>query len=99
MPVAYFSRLANTPSETARQVMAGVNSQLGNRPPEGAIFHAEGPTDDGGWWAFNVWESDAAAQQFSENILNPVLKDLNIQMSGEQKLSVVWESNHPESRP
>ena len=44
--------------------------------PTGGLYHAEGPTADGGWWTFNVWESTEAQQRFADEVLHPVLTDV-----------------------
>lgn len=98
MKVAYFTRLTDTAPETGRQISSHISNQLGNRPPDGAIFHTEGPTDDGGWWAFNVWESDEAARLFSDEVLRPTLQRYNVSATVTQRLSAAWDSNHPDSR-
>ena len=98
MKVAYFTTLSNTSPEQAAQVSAKINEMLGHRPPNGAIFHTEGPTEEGNWWAFNVWDSDDAARAFSANILTPTLNDVGVTLEKAQRLQVAWDSNHPEDR-
>ena len=50
--------------EVSQQVSEQVNAKLGPQPPQGGIFHAEGPTEDGGWWVFDVWASDQDKANF-----------------------------------
>ncbi|MEA2596699.1 MAG: hypothetical protein QOF01_3168, partial [Thermomicrobiales bacterium] len=49
---------SETPEAVAQRVADRVNQQLQGKPPAGAIHHAEGPTDEGGWWIFDVWALD-----------------------------------------
>ncbi|MGA7668900.1 MAG: hypothetical protein WBW04_00660 [Nitrolancea sp.] len=98
MAVAYFSKLPNTPPETAEKVVARIRAQLGNRRPDGAIFHAEGPTDDGGWWAFNIWDSDDASENFGVEFLRPTLNSLGIAIPREDRLEVNWETSSESTR-
>lgn len=69
MSVANFSRYAEVAPDTARQIMGRIMSQMGNPQPDGGNFHAEGPTDDGGWWTFDVRELDGASQPRSRSTL------------------------------
>jgi len=96
--VAYFSKLPNVPPETAEKVVARIRTQLGNRRPDGAIFHAEGPTDDGSWWAFNIWESDEASEKFGVEFLQPALNSLGIAIPREDRLEVNWETSSESTR-
>jgi hypothetical protein len=40
-----------------------VAEAYGGDPMPGVISHAAGPTEDGGWWAFDVYESQEAADR------------------------------------
>jgi hypothetical protein len=78
----------------AQQVADRVNAVLAKGPPAGGIYHAEGPTNDGRWWAFDVWESEAQKHAFDQSILTPALDELGIKLSGTAvTLDVWWESN------
>jgi hypothetical protein len=41
--------------------------------PEGLIMHSAGPAE-GGWYVYDVWESQEASQQFMESTLMPAVK-------------------------
>ena len=93
MAVAYFSQWPQADPETAQRVAERVNQQLGGQPPEGGIYHAEGPTDDGGWWTFNVWTSEDAHDTFARQILDPALREADAPPSQVRLLRVNWESS------
>ena len=48
-----------------------VRAQLGLETPAGGIFHAAGPSPDGGWRVMEVWESQEDAMRFREERLMP----------------------------
>jgi hypothetical protein len=94
MAVAYFTQWpAGGPAETSTRVAEQVNAALQGRPPEGGIYHAEGPTEDGGWWTFNVWESAEARQAFTQQILQPALDAANASSGDVRQLQVTWDSS------
>ncbi len=93
MSVAYFTRVPHISPEQARQVITQVGQSLGNKRPDGALYHAEGPTEDGGWWAINVWETDDDARRFAETYLHPVLNELHVPIPTEDRLAVEWETS------
>ena len=101
MAIAFYSLYA-LPSDTgghdnvwfAQQVADRVNAVLAKGPPAGGIYHAEGPTNDGRWWAFDVWDSEAQKDAFDSSILTPALNELGITLSGKAvTLDVWWESS------
>ncbi len=51
--------------------------------------------EDGGWWAFNVWESDETAQAFFRDFVNPALSEASVTLQDMQRLRVTWDSDHP----
>jgi hypothetical protein len=55
--VAYYLRYPKT-NRPATEVSDEINQRpfraLGGQPPEGAVFHAEGPLPGDGWWVFDV---------------------------------------------
>lgn len=93
MAIAYFTRMPNVSPDQARQVIAEVMKRLGRRGPEGALYHAEGPTDDGGWWSINVWESDDAARKFANEYLKPVLNSFGMSVPDGERLPIEWETS------
>ncbi len=78
----------------AQGVSDRINAVLGDAPPEGAIFHAEGESD-GGWWGFDVWESEDAAQRFYEGILAPAVEAEGAPPSQPRTMPVHWHSMEP----
>jgi hypothetical protein len=48
-----------------------VRAQLGLDAPAGGIFHAAGPSPNGGWLVMEVWESPEDARRFREERLLP----------------------------
>src|SRR5688572_22984770 len=93
MAIAVFSQWAQAPAETSQRVAEGINQRLGGSFPEGGLYHAEGPTDDGGWWTFNVWESDDVFQRFHQEILQPVLQEVNAPAAQVRHLQVSWDTS------
>ena len=54
-----------------------VNAQMGveESPPDGLIFHAAGPIDDG-WGVIDFWESRGHFDRFLESRLGPAIQEL-----------------------
>jgi hypothetical protein len=54
-----------------------VNAQLDveANPPEGLIFHAAGPIDDG-WGILDFWESREHFDRFFESRIGPAMQEL-----------------------
>jgi len=54
-----------------------VNAQMGidDNPPDGLIFHAAGPIEDG-WGVIDFWESRSHFDQFQANRLGPAIQEL-----------------------
>ncbi|MGJ7908942.1 hypothetical protein ACOQFL_20960 [Actinopolyspora sp. H202] len=42
--------------------------------PAGGIFHAAGPSPNGGWLVIEVWESEEDAHRFVEERLRPAFQ-------------------------
>jgi hypothetical protein len=101
MAVAYYTRFgpeiysgSETPEVVAQKVADGVRAKIGQNPPAGGVYHAEGPTGDGGWWTFNVWASEGDSQTFLGQILRPALEAAGVGRPAEvQKLEVWWDSS------
>ena len=49
-----------------------------SNPPEGMIFHAAGPIEEG-WGVIDFWESRAAFDRFVESRLRPTIQQLGAQ--------------------
>ena len=91
MAIAYFHERPGGTREMGQAVAERINAQLGNAPPEGAIFHADGEAD-GNWWGFDVWESEDAAQRFYDGILRPAVEAEGIPWRQLRLLPVHWHT-------
>ncbi len=70
----------NNPGQTQEQYDAVVEQlNLAESLPEGWIFHAAGPTEDGGWRVVEVWESQEALQQFFAGQLGSALQKAGVE--------------------
>ena len=66
----------NNPGQTQEQYDAAVEQlNLAESLPEGWIFHAAGPTEDG-WRVVEVWESQEAADAYFQGELGQALQDV-----------------------
>lgn len=93
MAIAYLHEFPGGTHDQAQQ-LADRMEQQGDMPPTGGLFHAEGPMD-GGWWAFDVWESEQSAREFYDGRLTPLLSELGMPPSGARMLDMHWHSNQP----
>jgi hypothetical protein len=57
--------------EGSQEMYEKVRAQLGLEGPAGGIFHAAGPSPNGGWRVIEVWESEEEATRFREERLLP----------------------------
>lgn len=70
----------NNPGQTQEQYDAVVEQlNLAESQPEGWIFHAAGPTEDG-WRVVEVWESQEAADAYFQGRLGQVLQNENVSL-------------------
>ena len=70
----------NNPGQTQEQYDAAVEQlNLAQSLPEGWIFHAAGPTEDG-WRVMEVWESQEAADAYFQGRLGQVLQNLGVSL-------------------
>ena len=60
--------------EGSQEIYERVREQLGLDKPAGGIFHAAGPSPNGGWRVIEVWESEADAKQFVAERLLPAFE-------------------------
>ena len=97
MAVALFIQWPAGPEETSQRVGEGINRRLGGKPPAGCLYHAEGPSADGGWWTFNAWESEDAYQRFHRDVLHPVLDEVGASRGQTQRLEVSWDTSQAPS--
>jgi hypothetical protein len=70
MPVAM---LVDNP-HGSQEVYDKVRAHIGLDAPPGGIFHAAGPSPNGGWRVIEVWESEEDAYRFFEERLKPALE-------------------------
>ena len=71
----------NNPGQTQEQYDAAVEQlDLAVSLPEGWIFHAAGPTEDG-WRVVEVWESQEAADAYFQGKLGQVLQNLGVSLA------------------
>ena len=98
MSVAYRSETPNVAGEVVQQISDSINQRLGPaNPPEGGLFHAEGPTRDGGWWTFNLWESEEDFTRFHDDILAPAFAQAGSPPWTYRKLDVAWDTTQVEA--
>ncbi|MEV4679836.1 hypothetical protein [Streptomyces kurssanovii] len=57
-----------------QEIYDKVREQLGVEKPAGGIFHAAGPSPDGGWRVIEIWESEDDAKRFVQERLMPALQ-------------------------
>lgn len=55
----------------SQEIYQSVRAELGLERPAGGIFHAAGPSPNGGWRVIEVWESEEAARRFVKERLMP----------------------------
>ena len=68
----------NNLGQTQEQYDAAVEQlNLEESLPEGWIFHAAGPTEDG-WRVVEVWESQEAADAYFQGRLGQVLQNVGV---------------------
>jgi hypothetical protein len=95
--VALFIQWPAGPAGTSQRVAEAINQRLGGQFPAGGLYHAEGPSADGGWWTFNVWESEDAYQRFHRDVLHPVLDEVGAARGRAQQLEVSWDTSQAPS--
>jgi hypothetical protein len=75
MPVAM---LIDNPNVT-QELYDRVREQLGlEGAPAGGIFHAAGPSPEGGWRVVELWDSEDDAQRFFTERLGPAFQAVGI---------------------
>lgn len=92
MSVAFFSDTPNVTRDLVERVSGFVNEHLGGSPPDGSLVHADGPTDGGGWWSFELFESEAQFTRFNEGILTPAFVQAGMNPPAFRRLEVAWDS-------
>ena len=62
--------------EGSQEIYDSVRERLGLEKPAGGIFHAAGPSPNGGWRVIEVWESEEDAKPFVTERLLPAFHAL-----------------------
>ena len=61
--------------EGSQEIYEKVREQLGlGDAPAGGIFHAAGPSPNGGWRVIELWESEEDARRFRQERLQPAFE-------------------------
>jgi hypothetical protein len=62
--------------EGSQEIYDSVRERIGLEKPAGGIFHAAGPSPNGGWRVIEVWESEEDAKAFVTERLLPAFDAL-----------------------
>jgi hypothetical protein len=92
MSVAYYAEIPSITREQIEQVTGFINEHVGETGPEGSLFHADGPTDGGGWWAFELFVSEDEFDRFNQDILTPAFTQAGIGAPMYRRLEVTWNT-------
>jgi hypothetical protein len=81
MPIGVLQMMPEGSAELYERVgerMFGTRSSSfsSDQAPDGLIMHSAGPIEDGGWYVYDIWESQAHLDRFVEERLMPALKEL-----------------------
>jgi hypothetical protein len=93
MAVAFFFDMSQVTADMAAQFSAAVNDRSGGKQPEGGVYHAEGPTEAEGWWAFNVWESEEHFTNFFETFVLPAAEQIGMAPPEYRRLVIAWDTS------
>lgn len=79
MPVRATGVLFDLPGLTQHQYESLMDALwLEHELPDGALLHVAGPHPAGGWLVVDVWESEAAFDQFARERLIPAARSVGI---------------------
>ena len=67
----------DAPGVTQAQYDQVRNDVAGDRPPDGALYHVAGPSENG-WYVVEVWESQEALDRFFRDKLQQALQKAGI---------------------
>ena len=93
MSIAYFFDMPQVTPDMAAQLSAYINEHTGGARPEGALYHAEGPSETGGWWSFNVWETHEQFTRFYEAFVLPAAEQIGAGTLDYRQLDVAWDTS------
>jgi hypothetical protein len=84
MPIGVLQMTPGGTKEQYEQVgekMFGVQSSdfSSTEAPDGLIMHSAGPAE-GGWYVYDIWESEGHLQRFVQEQLMPALQELGAPM-------------------
>ncbi len=96
MAVAYLHEFPGATQEHAQRLADKLQEQ-DSIPPAGNLFHSEGPMD-GGWWTFDVWESEESAHEFYDGQLAPIVSEMGMTSPSPRMFDVHWHSNQPQGQ-
>jgi hypothetical protein len=60
--------------EGSQEIYEQIREHLSLEKPVGGIFHAAGPSPNGGWRVIEVWESEEQAKRFVSERLVPAFE-------------------------
>lgn len=60
--------------EGTQEIYDKVRERIGLEKPAGGIFHAAGPSPEGGWRVIEIWESEEDAKRFVKERLLPAFE-------------------------
>jgi hypothetical protein len=93
MSFAYYSEGPSITREQIDRLSKIIDAQHGpGFRSEGALFHANGPTDDGGWWSFDLFESAEHFERYRDTILAPAAAQAGLPAPDARRLGVAWDS-------
>ena len=58
----------------SQEIYERIREQLSLEKPAGGIFHAAGPSPNGGWRVIEVWDSEEQAKRFVNERLLPAFE-------------------------
>jgi hypothetical protein len=77
MAVAFIQEIRFEPGDHSTTNYDAVVERLGDISPDGLLIHTAGFDDEAGVFRiFDVWESQAQAEQFIQGQLMPIIKEL-----------------------
>jgi hypothetical protein len=74
--------------EGSQEVYEQVRARLGLEKPAGGIFHAAGPSPNGGWRVIEIWDSEEEMNRFFQERFMPALRELGF--DGPPPTRQVW---------